>query len=256
MPFTFSHPAIILPATKLPARYYSMSALVVGSMTPDFEYFIRMRDFSEYSHTVAGIFWFDLPLGLMLLFVFHNLVRDTLIRYLPFTFNIRFSFAENFNWNRYFRNHIPVVLLSLLAGIGSHLLWDSFTHHDDYFAGIIPFLKGETVLLGHEVYTASVFQIVSSVAGAIILLVYVILLPEGRFTGQRRILNFWLMVTFVMIMVFNARQYFSPIPPENFDGDAIVTLISGAMIGIVIMAALLGGSRQPSFGNLQRVRNN
>ena len=68
MPFTLAHPAIVLP---LAAKKLRMSAtgLVIGSMVPDFEYFIRMRTESKYSHTLAGLFWFDLPLGLLLCFV-------------------------------------------------------------------------------------------------------------------------------------------------------------------------------------------
>jgi hypothetical protein len=42
MPFTFAHPAIVLPLKHLPKRWYSLTGLIIGSMTPDFEYFIRM----------------------------------------------------------------------------------------------------------------------------------------------------------------------------------------------------------------------
>ncbi|MEB0248571.1 DUF4184 family protein, partial [Mucilaginibacter sp. 5B2] len=61
MPFTISHPAVILPLNYLPKRFISLTALVVGSLTPDFEYFIRMKVQSDYSHTLPGLFWFDLP---------------------------------------------------------------------------------------------------------------------------------------------------------------------------------------------------
>src|SRR6476469_6066893 len=133
MPFTFSHPAIVLPVTYLPKKWYSLSALIVGSITPDFEYFIRMKDFSKYSHTWDGLFWFDVPLGLILLFIFHNVVRNILIVYLPFGLNIRFSSFANFNWNKYFRSNVIVVLISLIVGSASHLFWDSFTHAHEYF---------------------------------------------------------------------------------------------------------------------------
>ncbi len=256
MPFTFSHPAIVLPAVKLPRKYYSMSALVIGSMTPDFEYFIRMKDFSRYGHTIPGMFWFDLPLGLALLFIFHNVVRDTLIRYLPFSFNVRFSFAENFNWNKYFQKNAIVVMVSLLVGIATHLLWDSFTHHDDYFARTIPFLDKKTSIFNHSVYVAAVLQFASSIVGGTILLIYIATLPEGRYTGKPNILNFWLMVIFIMIMVLNSRLYLRPISHRNLYGDAIVTLISGALIGILVMTVLLNNTRTPSYRRLQRIRNN
>lgn len=61
MPFTFSHPGAVLPLNFLPKKYFSMTALVIGSMAPDFEYFFRMRAQSYYSHRWSGMFWFDLP---------------------------------------------------------------------------------------------------------------------------------------------------------------------------------------------------
>ncbi|WP_240482010.1 DUF4184 family protein [Flavobacterium psychrophilum] len=39
MPFTFSHPAIILPLRYLPRQWFSLTGLIIGSLTPDFEYF-------------------------------------------------------------------------------------------------------------------------------------------------------------------------------------------------------------------------
>ncbi|WP_220463965.1 DUF4184 family protein [Adhaeribacter radiodurans] len=41
MPFTFSHPAIVLPLTLLLRKWYSLTGLVIGSLTPDFEYFYQ-----------------------------------------------------------------------------------------------------------------------------------------------------------------------------------------------------------------------
>ena len=57
MPFTFSHPALILPLKYFPNKWFSLTGLVIGSLTPDFEYFLRMRIKSVYSHTLEGIFW-------------------------------------------------------------------------------------------------------------------------------------------------------------------------------------------------------
>ena len=83
MPFTFSHPAIILPLTFLPKKWYSLTGLVIGSLTPDFEYFLRMKIQSNYSHSLSGIFWFDIPLSICLAFIFHNYVRNSLFDNLP-----------------------------------------------------------------------------------------------------------------------------------------------------------------------------
>ena len=65
MPFTFSHPAIVLPLLKLSPKYISASAVIIGSMAPDFEYFIRMRLQQVHGHNLAGAFFFDLPVAII-----------------------------------------------------------------------------------------------------------------------------------------------------------------------------------------------
>ncbi len=120
MPFTFSHPAIILPLKKLPRKYISMTGLIVGSIAPDFEYFLRMK--SKYSHTISGILWYDLPMGILLAFIFHNLIKEALINNMPLFFQSRFLNLRDFNWNSYFKKNWYVVVVSIIIGICSHIL--------------------------------------------------------------------------------------------------------------------------------------
>jgi hypothetical protein len=256
MPFTFSHPAIVLPVTYLPKKWYSLSGLIVGSMTPDFEYFIRMKDYSKYSHTWDGLFWFDLPLGLILIFIFHNVVRDILIIYLPFSLNIRLSSFTKFNWNKYFQRNIIVVLVSLLIGIASHLFWDSFTHDGEYFAKAIPILRNDIYILNHEISGAKIFQYVSSLIGGIVMIIFVFKLPEGRNTKQDTILNFWLLVSLIMISVVNVRLYIDTLLNHHHHEDIIVTMISGGLIGITALSFLLKESnKRQMYKPLNKIRN-
>ena len=41
MPFTPAHPAIVVPLVRWKPRVFVLSALIVGSMSPDFEYFVQ-----------------------------------------------------------------------------------------------------------------------------------------------------------------------------------------------------------------------
>ena len=256
MPFTFSHPAIVLPITYLPKKWYSLSGLIMGSMTPDFEYFIRMKDYSKYSHTWTGLFWFDVPLGLILLFIFHNIIRDVLIEYLPFSLNIRFSAFSNFNWNKYFSRNIIVVLISLVVGIASHLFWDSFTHANGYFYQLIPVVKDSVNIFSYHISGAYMLQILSSVAGGIVMLVYVFKLPEGYNTKQDKILNFWLLVSLIMVSVVNIRLYLDTLLNHHKHEEIIVTTISGALIGITTVSFFLKESQKRRvFKPLDKIRN-
>jgi len=90
VPFTFSHPAAIVPLNYVAKEWLSLSALVLGSIVPDFEYFIRMKVLSIYSHTWVGLFWYDLPLALIILLVYTRFIKDKLIAHLPSGINVRF----------------------------------------------------------------------------------------------------------------------------------------------------------------------
>ena len=138
MPFTFAHLAIILPFIYLPKRWFSLTGLIIGSMTPDFEYFIRMNIQSIYSHTIWGVFWFDLPLGILLCFLFHKVIKYALYENLPLFLKSRFSSFADFDFSTYFKRNYLIVILSILIGAFSHILWDSFTHETGFFVDFFP----------------------------------------------------------------------------------------------------------------------
>src|SRR6478735_3646973 len=102
MPFTLSHPAAILPLTLLPKRWISLTGLVVGSMSPDMEYFLRMGVESRWSHSFGGIFFFDLPAGILFCFLFHCIIRDALFANLPLIFKSRLIGFTRFDWKTHY----------------------------------------------------------------------------------------------------------------------------------------------------------
>jgi hypothetical protein len=133
MPFTLAHPAIVLPLSSISKRWVSMTGLIIGSMSPDFEYFLRMKIKSNYSHTLAGMFWFDLSITILLAFVFHLIIRDPFIENSPRFLNNRLSGFIDFDWSSYFKVNFFIVIISCITGAFSHIFWDSFTHKTGYF---------------------------------------------------------------------------------------------------------------------------
>ncbi|GGK58028.1 DUF4184 family protein [Rufibacter glacialis] len=192
MPFTFSHPAIVLPFLSLPYRWRSTTGLIVGSMAPDFEKFIRMSLHDPYSHTWPSIFYFNLPIGILACFVFHLIIRDTLIDHLPGFLRQRLNRFKRFEWKSYFKKNWPIVVLSLLVGIVSHLGWDAFTHRTGLGVRLFPILE-ERIL--PEPYRRPLFaflQQVLSVIGGIIMMVFVFRLPpEQRPLEKKPLVGFW-----------------------------------------------------------------
>ncbi|WP_207432421.1 DUF4184 family protein [Sabulibacter ruber] len=202
MPFTFSHPAIILPLIKIPQRWRSATGLIVGSMAPDFEKFIRMSLHDPHSHTWQGIFYFNLPMGILLCFVFHLIVRDALIDHLPAFLRQRFNRYKRFNWKAYFKRHYGVILLSLLVGIVSHLGWDSFTHSDGLGVRLFPFLLQDVLPEPFTRPLYSLLQQVLSALGGYIMVLFIFMLPkEKKEPEPRSILGYWVLWTVLVVIV-------------------------------------------------------
>src|SRR5688572_20309079 len=142
MPFTVAHPAIVLPLVFLPRKWISMTGLIFGSLMPDAESYLRMYTEKEITHSWLGFFLFGLPLGLILTFVFHNVIRNPLINSLPLFLQQRFSRFREFNWNKRFKNKAIVIIISMIVGGISHFFWDGFSHFDSVLLTSYPRLRG------------------------------------------------------------------------------------------------------------------
>jgi hypothetical protein len=240
MPFTFSHPALVLPLLALPKKWRSATGLILGSLTPDFEKFLRMSEFDPYSHTWRSIFYFNLPLGLLLAFAFHGVVRDTLIRHLPQFLRERFARFVGFDWKAYFRRHYATVIFSLLIGTVSHLVWDSFTHPEGRGVRLFPFLDHQTLAGLLHMKRYSFLQKTGSVLGALAVAYYLLRLPQSApRLGRGNSALFWSLVMFVSLGIIVLRlQLDSGIRLENLYHLTII-LISAAMTSLVLSPILL-----------------
>lgn len=236
MPFTFSHPAIVLPLTFLPQRWYSLTGLITGSLTPDFEYFIRMKIQSNYSHSLGGLFWFDLPLGVLLTFVFHNLVRNHLFDNLPVALNSRLSRFQQFDWNVYCKQNWLVVIMSLIIGAASHLLWDSFTHHTGYFVKVIPALQDTVEIAGKQVPLLKVLQHFSTLAGALVIAFAFWKLPIDEHARPKGNYRYWLVVGGVTLTIISLRLLVG-LDYKRY-GDLIATTICAILIALIVASLI------------------
>lgn len=180
MPFTFSHPAFVLPLMRARSRWFSLTGLVVGSLTPDFEYFLRMQGERAHGHTVAGVFWFDLPLALLLCFLFHNLVRNPLINHLHPALQQRFYKVKGFRWNAYCKSRWGTVVSSILLGVLSHLFADAFTNANGYFVSEFTFLRHTVPFADTFISYNAVLHRVLSLAGLAVLAWAVWQLPADK----------------------------------------------------------------------------
>jgi hypothetical protein len=229
MPFTFSHPAIVLPLLKLCPKYACASALIIGSMSPDFEFFIRMRLIKEHGHSIAGAFYFDLPVTLLSLFLFHLLVRDSLIRALPEYLRLKYSVYLGLDWISYARKNWLIVVVSALVGIFSHIFWDAFTHAPGYFVRYIPYLQQTILVFNVPIPSYDLLQLLSSFIGGVLILAYLLWPGNEVLKGQAwgRTIRYILLVIVIALVVVWLRD------PGSYN-EFVATILSGGLIGMMI----------------------
>ena len=239
MPFTVSHIAAVLPFKKLTPSPLSFTGLIIGSMVPDFEYFIRMTLYGHYGHTIAGIFIFDLPVGLLLYVLYHGTVRVQLIRHLPQIFYTRFAVFIDSNWKSYFRRHFLQLVLSLFIGTLTHFIWDGLTHDQEYIlARYIPVLLVKVTIAGLSLPLHFWLQILSSFAGMLIVLIFLYKMPAGaekQPLSSTRITRYWVGVG-ITTVVIGVVRWLASVPNEKIAGQLVVISMSAFMLALILIS--------------------
>lgn len=188
MPFPLAHPAAVLPLRRWFPTLLTLSALVVGSLTPDSAYILDHfdkfshshllvgplapdlaywgynYDWDDFAHTAIGSVLYCLPVGFVILWIFRSLRapltallpnphRDAL---LPLCRGCRVSWTGQ--------------ALALFVGIWTHILWDNLTNADRWLSRHVPFLHEPLFHFGSTPFSVCrVFWILSSVGGIVIL---------------------------------------------------------------------------------------
>jgi Domain of unknown function (DUF4184) len=132
VPFTVAHAAVAPPMVRASRRRLVVSALVVGSMAPDFQSLAHLSSQRTFGHTVPGVFLFCLPVTLAVLVVWHRLVKRPLASLLPARFGPIAAVADRpFAFGP--GSRFLAICGAALLGSFSHILWDGFTHSNGFF---------------------------------------------------------------------------------------------------------------------------
>ena len=169
MPFTLSHPAAVVPIR----RYGILSALVVGSMMPDTLYFLPgLSGHRGYAHSLPGLFFYCLPAGIALLWLYHKLLKKPLIALFPASQHGKLLAASP-DFHLLPLRHLVVIVASVIMGAASHLTWDSFTHPNGWIASrfaifhsFLPFPRP------FHLQVTEALQYSNSVLGLLVLAIY------------------------------------------------------------------------------------
>lgn len=234
MPFTPAHPAIVLPLLRVNPNLVSATALIIGSMAPDFEYFFKMSVSSQHSHTLWGILYFDIPITILLAFLFHQVVKRNLIANLPAFFQCRFQPMIELDFKTYFKSHGWVVIISAGIGSASHVFWDSFTHGEAYFVRHISYYKYVFIPFDGVRYPLFyALQQFSTVVGLIIVVGYIVMLkPFKKVQPKKPSAAYWIIALALSGLVVFLRFAFAE---NQIDlGNFVVSSVSAILVALVI----------------------
>jgi hypothetical protein len=140
MPFTISHAAIVAPLQPLVRRWrLPLSALAVGAMVPDFEYFVHLRPLALWSHSLVGLLTFCLPTGLVVVSIWEFVMRDAVASFL----------TGGETWSREPRSARwwALAVIAILLGAASHIVWDGLTHRNGWGEQMLPQIGATAVAM-------------------------------------------------------------------------------------------------------------
>jgi Domain of unknown function (DUF4184) len=168
MPFTVSHAAIVLPFSRLLARWRLLSAVIIGAMVPDFGLFFPWRIHRFETHSTLALLTFCLPVGIGAYWVFQFLIKTPILEALPDGAHARWrQFASPADVASIRQWMLAAV--GVLAGAVTHLVWDAFTHENARGVRMIPWLEDPVVDFGaHHVSAVRLLQDGSSLLGLVV----------------------------------------------------------------------------------------
>jgi hypothetical protein len=144
MPFPLAHPAAVLPLRRYCPQRLNFAALVIGSLAPDASYLLGEKAGGAFGHSLLGSVAFCLPVGIVLVALFYGL-RSPVVKMLPAPYPQLFL-----PFCRRPLGPLWLVVVSLLIGVWTHLLWDSFTHKDGWCVEHLPVLQCVVVSWGNR----------------------------------------------------------------------------------------------------------
>jgi hypothetical protein len=248
MAFTISHAAVVLPFSRPLARWRLLSAAVIGSMVPDFGWFMPLRPARFETHSALSLLTFCLPVGLATYWIFQWLIKRPVIELLPNGAYSRWrEFAAPADYTR-LRLWIKAGA-GVLAGAVTHLVWDAFTHEGARGVRMIPALDEPQVGIGgHHLAGARLLQDASSVLGLVVIVAILAYglrrasagaaVPKRRLrTGERRAwIGAYILAASVLSAAFFLMRYPAEPPahalPLGATAIAVLRGLAAALLGV------------------------
>lgn len=171
MPWTFAHAAAAVLVRRFGGASLPLSGLVVGSLSPDFGYYIGAFGAATHAHTLRGTVEVCVPSAFVLLLIVLRL-RGLLVAPLPQPHRRAIACLPSPPLRS--KADVARMLAAVWVGAMTHVAWDSFTHASGAMVAVIaPLRQVLFELSGRTFATYNVLQHVGTMAGiAVIGLAY------------------------------------------------------------------------------------
>lgn len=181
---------MVLPIKARWPKYFSLTALVVGSMAPDFEFFIHFYPLRGPGHTLLGSLYFNLPLIFLTAVLFHYVVKKPLIYCLPGSLGSRFYAMADDKWSIATPRTFLVFTYSALVGMLTHFFLDAFTHPLQMFRNIAPSLMKHIFTIRfygaeYDVPAHNIIHLAVTIIGFGVIIYYIMKLKPAA-AGEKR----------------------------------------------------------------------
>lgn len=247
MPFTLCHPAIVLPLHAHARRLTSLPALVIGSMAPDFVYFLPLGAVGSFTHSVPGIFLYCLPAGLLVYCMYQAWLREAFIDWAPAAISRRMTGSAP--RTRLDVRTTGILFVSLALGAATHIAWDAFTHPNTVVVRHVDVLRLQVTLGGHAVPLFKILQHVSSLVGAVFIAAHVrhwVATTEAGPLPERPMSARQSLYVLIAVAVAAAGGGLAGLllRPARTDGHALFNLVVTAMATAALAILLFGLARK------------
>jgi hypothetical protein len=173
VPFTVSHAAAVLPLKK---SRLPLAAMMIGSMSPDFAYFLPVSLARSSTHDLDGILFFCWPVSLAVWLLYVHLLERPTIELLPEGWRTRVEPSSR----RVTARSLAVASIAVIVGAITHVIWDAFTHANTFVTNTFPFMT--TVVFeyhGRGIRVFFLLQVLSSIVGLFALWRWALALRRG-----------------------------------------------------------------------------
>lgn len=253
MPLTFAHPAAVLPFIRT-KPYFHFTALVLGSMAPDYEYFLRGRPAGEIGHTFTGFFMYNLPLVVLMYLLYRYVIYPPFYAHLPDRLQSVFMIGKQSRDHHMSRSLSFIVFLySAIIGMITHVVWDSFTHQGGFMVLQWTSLQQSISIVSYDIPVYKIMQHGSTVAGLAILFSHILItayssnnkrLQQNKAKSKSKFNHklhhkwlYWFSLCFASILMLIIWMLFAPISISDY-GVLVVRIIDSCLLSLFLVSFL------------------